>query len=294
VVDKPEKPKPKKGKKAMPTATKVAQFLQRSVVRGKIVNTDYFKEQGLKVFLGKLQAQGWLDLFTNTQRGCSVPNLAEFYANCEVTKGVVTSKVDGKKLRFNANELGKILGIPFEGLGVYVREDKTTLGAERLLQLTQRLNQQPDLKTPRSVKKGEMTPLHRLLFWFVIKNIIPPGQGRNLADAMDLCPANLLDREERISLPAIMISHMSRIANTAREHDLVYGFLLTSVFEHFGVSLHKKVGVQVTDEIRCSTLLSCEFKITKNGTTGSEQGPQTPFTPVPGPSSSGPSLDTLL
>ena len=66
---------------------------------------------------------------------------------------------------------------------------------------------------------------------------------------MDQCLTNLLDRGEQINLLAIMISHISHIANTAREHDLGYGFLLTSVFEHFGVSLQKKVGVQMTDEI---------------------------------------------
>jgi len=55
----------------------------------------------------------------------------------------------------NTKEMGEILGIPSEGFGVYVREDKTMLGAGRLLQLTQRLSQQADLKAPRSVKKGK-------------------------------------------------------------------------------------------------------------------------------------------
>ena len=91
-----------------------------------------------------------------------------------------------------------------------------------------------------------------------------------------------------------MRSHISRIANTAREHDLWYDFLLTSVFEHFGISLQKKVGVQVTDEIGSSTLLSCGFKLAKGETASSKQGPQTPFTPVPGSSSSEPSVDALL
>ena len=47
----------------------------------------YFQEQGLGVFLEKLKAQGWLDLFTNTKPGYSVPELAEFYANCVITSG---------------------------------------------------------------------------------------------------------------------------------------------------------------------------------------------------------------
>jgi len=49
------------------------------VVRGKVVKVSYFQKQGLGVFLGKLEAQGWLDLFTDTKKGCLVPNLAEFY-----------------------------------------------------------------------------------------------------------------------------------------------------------------------------------------------------------------------
>jgi len=56
------------------------------------------------------------------------------------------------------------------------------------------------------------------------------------------------------------------------------------MFEHFGMPLLKKVGMQVTDEIGSSTLLGCGFNVTKDGTVGSEQEPQTPFCPVPGPS----------
>jgi len=64
------------------------------------------------VFLDKLQSQGWLELFTNTQSGSSVPDLEEFYANCDVSQVVVTSVVHGKQLNFNANQLGEILGVP--------------------------------------------------------------------------------------------------------------------------------------------------------------------------------------
>ena len=58
--------------KAITPNAKFAQFLQRSVVRGKIVKVEYFQEQGLEVFLAKLRAQGWLEHFANTQLGCSV------------------------------------------------------------------------------------------------------------------------------------------------------------------------------------------------------------------------------
>ena len=108
-----------------------------------------------------------------------------------------------------------------------------------------------------------MTSLHQLLFWFIIKNVIPWGQGCNLADVMDQCFVNLLDQGEQINLPAIMIRHIARIANTTREHDLGCRFLLTLVFEHFGVVLQKKMGVQMADEIGSSTPMGCDFTLVK-------------------------------
>jgi len=57
--------------------------------------------------------------------------------------------------------------------------------------------------------------------------------------------------------------------------------MLTSVFEELGVPLQKKVGFQVSDEIGRSTLVGCGFTVTKGSSTGSAQGLQTPFGPVP-------------
>jgi len=137
-----------------------------------------------------------------------------------------------------------------------------------------------------------MTSLHQMLFWFIIKNVIPRGQGRNLANAMDQCFIDLMDREEQINLPALMIRHIARIANTVKEHDLGYGFLLTRVFESFGVKLQKKVVVQTVDDIGSSTLMGCGFTLVEGP--ASEQGARTPFPPVPGSSSSGPTIEALL
>ena len=66
------------------------------------------------------------------------------------------------------------------------------------------------------------------------------------------------------------------------------------VFEHFGISLQKKVGGQMIDEIGSSTLIGCGFKLVRGDQAISEQGHRTPFPPVPGSSSSEPSGDALL
>jgi len=95
-----------------------------------------------------------------------------------------------------------------------------------------------------------------------------------------------MDRGEQINLPAFMITHIARIANTPRAHDLGYRFLLTWVFEHFGVELKKKVDAQVIDEVGGSTIKGCGFDLIQAGDPSEEQGVQTPPPPVPRPSPS--------
>jgi len=197
-------PSAKRAKSEVAPSPKLEKFQKRGVVRGKLVKVSYFQEQGLEVFLDKLKAQGWYELFTNTQMGCSQPVVAEFYANVALSGDVLTSTVNGVLIEVNAQALGVILGVPATGFDLYVREDKSLLSKPRLPELAQHLSQQPRLRSPQAVKKGDMQPLHQLLFWFVIKNIIPRAQGRNQADAMDLCLIDLMDQGEQISLPSCL------------------------------------------------------------------------------------------
>ena len=87
---------------------------------------------------------------------------------------------------------------------------------------------------------------------------------------MAMCYTDLLDRGERINLLVIMISHIGRIANITKVHDMGYWFLLMLVFGKLGIPLRKRVGLHVSDEIDNSTLIGCGFKITKGSSTPSE------------------------
>ena len=93
--------------------------------------------------------------FSQTPRGCSIPKLVDFYENYVVTNGVVTSIVNDHRLRFNACDLGELIVVPSEDFNVYVHEDKSILGDEHLLELTQRLPQNPHLTEPPSMRKGK-------------------------------------------------------------------------------------------------------------------------------------------
>ena len=59
-------PSAKRAKSEVVPSPKLEKFLKRGVVRGKIVKVGYFQEQDLEVFLDKLKAQRWFELFTNT------------------------------------------------------------------------------------------------------------------------------------------------------------------------------------------------------------------------------------
>jgi len=82
---------------------------------------------------------------------------------------------------------------------------------------------------------------------------------------MDQCLIDLMDKGEQINLLTFMINHIMRIATTTRAQDLGYGFLLTKVFEHFGVELRKKVEAQAIDEVGSSTIMGCGFVLLKTG-----------------------------
>ena len=54
------------------------------------------------------------------------------------------------------------------------------------------------------------------------------------------------------------------------------------------------VELKVTDEIGSNTLMGCGVKVTKGEPATSEQGPRTPFPPIPGLSTDSSSLDAIL
>jgi len=130
-------PSVKWAKSEVAPSPKLDKFLKRRVVRGKLIKVSYFQEQGLEVFLDKLKAQGWFELFTNTQLRCSQPNVAEFYANVSLSEGVLSSTVNRVFIEVDAQALGVILGVPTTGIDLYVREDKSLLGKAKLLELAQ-------------------------------------------------------------------------------------------------------------------------------------------------------------
>ncbi|MCD7471658.1 hypothetical protein HAX54_012251 [Datura stramonium] len=86
------------------------------------------------------------------------------------------------------------------------------------------------------VLKRSMSPYHKFLFTFVIRNLIPRQERRDAASYLDLTLMELLDRGMPINLPALMIAYLNKVVHDFNQnHALPYGFLLTSVFAKLGV-----------------------------------------------------------
>jgi len=66
----PAKPSGKRIKTEVAPSSKLEKFQKRGVVREKLVKVSYFQEQGLAVFLEKLKAQGWFELWQNSMQMC--------------------------------------------------------------------------------------------------------------------------------------------------------------------------------------------------------------------------------
>lgn len=72
----------------------------------------------------------------------------------------------------------------------------------------------------------------------VNKVLLPHAERRFIASKVDMFLMEALENLTTINLPGIMIEHMQKVTNLKDGNpELLYGFLLTKVFEFFKVPL---------------------------------------------------------
>lgn len=79
----------------------------------------------METLLHKLEFEGWSDLFllSDTQRKFAKPKMYEFYGKGLVCYSVVITFVRRKPIYLVSQDIGRILGIPYEGWDHYVRHE---------------------------------------------------------------------------------------------------------------------------------------------------------------------------
>ncbi|KAG5601797.1 hypothetical protein H5410_033167 [Solanum commersonii] len=201
----------KKASKNMKTFLEMGKekyFRTKHVLRGRTFHPDILSIDVVKGICDLLNSQGWGDLFLDTKMLVHEKEVVEFYTNLKVLEeNVVTSTVKGVELVFDRRRLGEILCIPSVGLAEYV------WATDEQCILTTKYSQGRVTSKARKVLKGEMAPVHKLLFELVHKGVLPRGHRRHIASFRDMGIANALERKEPIDWPSLMIKHMARISD---------------------------------------------------------------------------------
>ncbi|KAH0650448.1 hypothetical protein KY284_030360 [Solanum tuberosum] len=134
-------------------------------------------------------------------------------------------------------DVARILGIPYEGWGHYVKLEWPPLpNHTSALSISRKFSSKPNQTHHRGVDKNEMSPLHQLYFNVVHKIILQRKQHHTKANFLDLTLMELLDTEVPIDLPTLIIKRMHRVLHQDENgHALPCGFWMAAIFETFDV-----------------------------------------------------------
>lgn len=147
-----------------------------------------------------------------------------------------------------------------EGFDTYVRHEWPELREkEVVMHLTNKYTHKREKLTVRKVGKGEIDPVHKLLFEFLNNCLLPNSERRHEATYLDMVVMEVLDKNRPINLPYVMLKHITRVVDQERgTHVLPYGFLFTRVFEHFKVPLRSPEKGTKKDLFDEETLKECD------------------------------------
>jgi len=162
---------------------------------------------------------------------------------------VAISSVNSVQLVFDSVRLDEIFHIPSIGLSNYVWTKYVNS------MLTSKFSQGQITARSRKVLKGEMSPVHKLLFEFVHKGVFPRGKRRHEASLRDMGIAHALENKDPIDCLSLVTKHMARVTDPKPgAHQLAFGNLLTTMFTTFDVPLGEGRALVSCDMITRSTL----------------------------------------
>lgn len=138
----------------------------------------------------------------------------------------LSTLVQGKKLKFDEEVLGKILDVPKAGVRFVMKQHPTVKFMV------------DDLKVVGTSVAGVIKKFikFQLVFEFVNKVVLPRSEKRIIDSIVNLFVLEFFSKFELISLPALMIEHMYKVVHVKEgKYDMPYEYFLNKVFDHFGV-----------------------------------------------------------
>lgn len=191
--------------------------------------------------------QGWSELLAASEP--MYPDVVrQFYSHIDLTnqqKGIVISWVKGKKIKLDEAILGKILGVPSEGIHDYPgnkwsnHENFDKLACIKLVlgDTNSDLQQKPQV--------DELPMPSRLLHLILMQSIMCRAGRKSSLTYLDMFVMFCILGKKKMNLPRMIIDHIITSRVGSRKGSLPYGTWLTKVFTHFGVDLSEEVSVKV-------------------------------------------------
>lgn len=122
--------------------------------------------------------------------------MVHFYKNCRVLDdGTMSVEVKGVELVLAAKLLVEILKVPMEGFDTYVTHEWPELGGTKdTMYLTSKYTQEREKLIARKVRTGKMKLVHKLLFKFLNKCLLPRSERRHEVTYLDLAVIKILEK----------------------------------------------------------------------------------------------------
>ncbi|KAG5606002.1 hypothetical protein H5410_027494, partial [Solanum commersonii] len=186
---------------------------KQKVLNGRVFDPEIITNQGMCNLADSVEIQAWTHLFIDHIPMIHEPQVRDFYYNAEFTEdGSLNTRIGDKNFHLKEERLGKILGVPIEGIMLVD-------GQPCSKSFVQECGKLPKLNCagiPKKLLKGE----YQLLSEFVNKVVLPRYEKRTVASMANLYLMEALSKFDPINFPTIMLEHMHKTLISQLRHEL--------------------------------------------------------------------------
>jgi hypothetical protein len=168
-----------------------------------------------------------------------------FYANFACEYDTVSSRCRGIDISISLPTMASIISCNNEGERIYFDEWPPQMTNEEIENEIEfvfaRKIAREDLP---SAKAGEMPLVHKLIHHTLVYNVIPKGGHWDAVKPLEVYLIYRIMKGIKINLPYLIFRHMRHTITSKRDTSLVFGRLLTKIFQHFELALEKEKSSQ--------------------------------------------------
>ncbi|GAV89152.1 hypothetical protein CFOL_v3_32571, partial [Cephalotus follicularis] len=177
----------------------------------------------------------------------------EFYSNLRMASNQneefpLTSSVKGERIYLTARILASILHIPHTGLYVFEHKKWPEVEGFHPNQILSILYpNDPNVHPNMALTTNRLSVDHRLLHHLIVHQILPTGGGYAKLSRMQVFLMWCILSKIEFCFPLLMLKTMVR-AFSQKKSVLLFGSILTKVFQHFHIRLEGEVATKLKKE----------------------------------------------